>query len=92
MIFSVIYSVMTILTYIVIGFALSGLFAVFLLSNDTYVKANELANIALERIEVLKHKWIESEKAGHDIGMEQAQKSWDKLHSKKWKASRSKAT
>jgi len=81
---------MMILTYTVIGFALIGLFAVFLLSNNTYVKAKQLADIALERIEVLKHKWLESEKVGHDIGMEQAQESWNKFHAKKWKASRRK--
>ena len=81
---------MMILTYTVIGFALIGLFAMFLLSNDAYVKAKKLADIALERIEVLKHKWLESEKVGHDIGMKQAQESWNKFHAKKWKASRRK--
>ena len=29
-----------------------------------------------------------SEKAGYDIGMETAEKSWSKYHAKKWKASR----
>ena len=29
-----------------------------------------------EREEILKHKWIESEKAGHDIGFERA---WPRL-------------
>jgi hypothetical protein len=81
---------MQILTYTVIWLAICGLFAVFFLSNDTYVKAKKLADIALERIEVLKHKWLESEKAGYDIGMEKAQKSWDKYHAKQWKASRRK--
>ena len=79
---------MEILTYTVIWLALSGLFAMILLSNDPYVKANKIANAALERVELLKHKWLESEKAGHDIGMKNAQKSWVKLHAKKWKASR----
>tara|TARA_R110000824_G_scaffold242328_1_gene430995 strand:- start:776 stop:1018 length:243 start_codon:yes stop_codon:yes gene_type:complete len=79
---------MELLTYTVIWLAIIGLFAVFLLSNSTYLKAKKLADIALERIEVLKHKWIESEKAGCDIGMEKAQKSWAKNHAKKWKASR----
>ena len=79
---------MEILTYTVIWLAIIGLFAVFLLSNSTYLKAKKLADIALERIEVLKHKWIESEKAGYDIGIEKAQQSWAKLHAKKWKASR----
>lgn len=29
-----------------------------------------------EREEILKHKWIESEKAGYDIGFEQALLDW----------------
>ncbi len=79
---------MEILIYTTAWLAVSGLFAMLLLSNDPYAKAKKLADIALERIEVLKHKWLESEKAGHDVGMETAQKSWKKSHAKKWKASR----
>lgn len=79
---------MEILTYTVIWASLSGLFAMILLSNNPYVKANKIANAALERVEILKHKWLESEKAGHDIGMKTAKKSWSKYHAKKWKASR----
>jgi hypothetical protein len=30
----------------------------------------------LERDEILRHKWIESEKAGHDIGFEKALLDW----------------
>lgn len=30
----------------------------------------------LEREEILKHKWIESEKAGYDIGFERALTDW----------------
>lgn len=81
---------MEIITYTIIWFALIGLTALALLSNDPYARARKLANIALERIEILKHKWLESEKAGHDIGMESAKKSWKKNHAKKWKASRRK--
>ena len=81
---------MEILIYIIIWASISGLFAMILLSNDPYAKARKLADIALERIEILKHKWLESEKAGHDIGMESAKKSWKKNHAKKWKASRRK--
>jgi hypothetical protein len=29
-----------------------------------------------ERAEILRHKWIESEKAGHDIGFERAAVDW----------------
>jgi len=37
-----------------------------------------------EREEVLKHKWIESEKAGHDIGLEMALTDWMIKHRSKW--------
>ena len=36
-----------------------------------------------EREEVLKHKWIESEKAGHDIGYERALVDWIMNHREK---------
>ena len=78
------------LIIVVIWLSVGGLLAVFLLSNDPYARAKKLADSALEHIEILKHKWIESEKAGHDIGMEEAKKSWNKTHAKKWKASRRK--
>jgi hypothetical protein len=37
-----------------------------------------------EREEILKHKWIESEKQGYDIGFEKALTSWVKNHRKGW--------
>ena len=39
-----------------------------------------------ERNEILKHKWIESEKAGHDIGFEKALLSWVCYHRDKWRS------
>ncbi len=41
-----------------------------------------------EREEILKHKWLESEKAGHDIGFERALVDWILNHRSKWKQSR----
>ena len=41
-----------------------------------------------EREEILKHKWIESEKAGHDIGFERALTDWIVKHRAKWRRSR----
>ena len=41
-----------------------------------------------EREEILKHKWIESEKAGHDIGFEKALLSWVCFHRDKWRSKR----
>jgi hypothetical protein len=41
-----------------------------------------------EREEILKHKWIESEKAGTDIGFERALTDWIIKHRSKWRKSR----
>lgn len=41
-----------------------------------------------EREEILKHKWIESEKAGHDIGFERALTDWIVKHRTKWRKAR----
>ena len=38
-----------------------------------------------EREEILKHKWLESEKAGKDIGFEKALLSWVCNHREKWR-------
>ena len=53
--------------------------------------AYEITLHEAEQSEILKHKWFESERAGHDIGMESAQESWRKLHADKWRASKDKA-
>jgi len=39
----------------------------------------------------LKHKWIESEKAGRDIGFERALTDWIIKHRSKWRKSRQQA-
>ena len=39
---------------------------------------------SVERAEILKHKWLESEKAGRDIGFESALISWVVHHRVKW--------
>lgn len=44
-----------------------------------------------EREEILRHKWIESEKAGHDIGFERALLDWVVRHRAQWRANRSAA-
>ena len=45
-----------------------------------------------EREEILKHKWIESEKAGTDIGFEKALLDWIVKHRSSWRAKRVKET
>jgi hypothetical protein len=41
-----------------------------------------------EREEILKHKWIESEKAGTDIGFEKALLDWIVKHRSNWRQKR----
>ena len=41
-----------------------------------------------EKEEIMKHKWIESQKAGHDIGFERALTDWIIKHRSKWRRSR----
>jgi hypothetical protein len=41
-----------------------------------------------EREEVLRHKWLESEKAGRDIGFEFALIDWIVKHRSKWRLHR----
>ncbi len=41
-----------------------------------------------ERDEILRHKWIESEKAGHDIGFERALLDWILNHRSRWRERR----
>jgi hypothetical protein len=41
-----------------------------------------------EREEILKHKWIESEKAGADIGFEKALLDWIMKHRSSWRERR----
>ena len=41
-----------------------------------------------EREEILKHKWIESEKAGTDIGFEKALLDWIVKHRSNWRERR----
>ena len=41
-----------------------------------------------EREEILRHKWIESEKAGNDIGFEKALLDWIVKHRSSWRSQR----
>ncbi len=45
-----------------------------------------------EREEILKHKWIESEKAGSDIGFEKALLDWIVKHRSSWRERRVRET
>lgn len=41
-----------------------------------------------EREEILRHKWLESEKAGYDIGFERALLDWIVKHRTNWRRAR----
>jgi hypothetical protein len=43
-----------------------------------------------EREEILRHKWIESEKQGKDIGFERALLDWIRKHRESWRSARNK--
>ena len=51
-------------------------------------KSSLYREFAAEREEILKHKWIESEKAGYDIGFERALTDWIIKHRANWRKTR----
>ena len=61
-------------------------------SADDLLKNSSLyREFQAEREEILKHKWIESEKAGRDIGFERALTDWIIKHRSKWRKGRQQA-
>tara|TARA_B100000035_G_scaffold99475_1_gene84421 strand:+ start:228 stop:491 length:264 start_codon:yes stop_codon:yes gene_type:complete len=58
------------------------------LDNDFMNNSTLYKEFLAERDEILKHKWIESEKAGTDIGFERALLDWIRKYRTKWKAHR----
>jgi hypothetical protein len=57
-------------------------------SRDLVRNSSLYREFQAEREEILKHKWIESEKAGFDIGFERALTDWIMKHRTKWRRSR----
>ena len=57
-------------------------------ANDLVKNSNLYREFQAEREEILKHKWIESEKAGYDIGFERALTDWIVRHRSKWRRAR----
>jgi hypothetical protein len=59
--------------------------------NSALVKNSVLYKEFLaEREEILRHKWLESEKAGHDIGFEKALLDWIVKFRSSWREKRQK--
>jgi hypothetical protein len=57
-------------------------------SYDLLERSSFYREFLAERDEILKHKWIESEKAGRDIGFECALVSWLVHHCTQWRRAR----
>ncbi len=57
-------------------------------ANDLLKNSSLYREFQAEREEILKHKWIESEKAGHDIGFERALTDWIINHRSSWRKTR----
>ena len=58
-------------------------------TNRDFVKQSSLYQEFLaEREEILKHKWLESERLGYDIGFERALLDWIRKHREGWLAAR----
>lgn len=51
-------------------------------------KCNLYREYLAEREEILRHKWLESEKAGYDIGWDRALYDWMRNHRHTWRAKR----
>lgn len=57
-------------------------------SSDLLKNSSLYREFQAEREEILRHKWIESQKAGHDIGFERALTDWIVKHRSKWRKGR----
>ena len=54
-------------------------------SSDLLKNSTLYREFLAEREEILRHKWLESEKAGADIGFEQALTDWMVNHRSQWR-------
>lgn len=57
-------------------------------SEEWVQKTSLYREFIAEREEILKHKWIESEKQGHDIGFEKALVDWVSRYRTQWRRHR----
>ena len=51
--------------------------------NSNSLSSTELIYLEM-REEIMQYKWVESQKAGIDIGFEKASKDWEMKHSENW--------
>ena len=58
------------------------------MSNDLLKNSSLYREFQAEREEILRHKWIESQKAGRDVGFEHALTDWIIWHRASWRRAR----
>ncbi len=57
-------------------------------SRDFVKQSTLYQEFLAEREEILRHKWLESERLGYDIGFERALLDWIRKHREGWRAAR----
>ena len=57
-------------------------------SSDLLKNSSLYREFLAEREEIMRHKWLESEKAGADIGFEEALTDWRGNHRSQWRKRR----
>ena len=57
-------------------------------SGDFVKKSSLYQEFLAEREEILRHKWLESERLGYDIGFERALLDWIRKHREDWRGTR----
>lgn len=57
-------------------------------SHDFVKQSTLYQEFLAEREEILRHKWIESERLGYDIGFERALLDWLRKHRESWRTER----
>jgi len=57
-------------------------------SRDFVKQSSLYQEFLAEREEILRHKWIESERLGYDIGFERALLDWIRKHRDAWRIAR----
>lgn len=57
-------------------------------SRDFAERSSLYQEFLAEREEILRHKWLESEKKGTDIGFERALLDWIRRHRQSWRSAR----
>lgn len=55
---------------------------------DDYLKRKQAEDVAQQNEEIMKYKWIESEREGHDIGADTAAMEWVEKYGSIWRTER----